>query len=482
VDRSVQVRQRAVLSFALALLTVPPLAESAAARVVPSQAPWCYTGKQPYPFPYGGANFRGNRRFLNTTPGCRQARRGTIDYSPPFGVTAYGSFRAVNPGVYAPGDSSHHFRLLLRPPGRHHPPGAPRAWPMRDSLGRVFAWISQQRLPGAFASLRARGAGEWFTPGGSSDDRWTVRYAGGRLFGSSNRQGFRLLIQGRACMRTRRMMASNVMVVLFGGGYGEGPHAYGAQPYPGPVYMGIRGFIPERALPARGLADPKGKYAGSSTRAVIDRFFTGCNHKDATGLAAPSPPERKVNRSLSPIFDWEDRYTGQEGVPVLGGLPNVRKEARKRSKGNRFTNYQGWPSPQQEQQSGSRPVPPQAEGRADIVREVKLMLNTTGVAGGGIVRAIVPSNSRFVELDHFTYRDPNVLCSRVGPGRVEANAMAQWMYVRVAHTDIEGWVPFRRRPQLLECPAPAAGLPPPSGWQRGHASLLVHELGRLQGK
>jgi len=73
------------------------------------------------------------------------------------------------------------------------------------------------------------------------------------------------------------------------------------------------------------------------------------------------------------------------------------------------------------------------------VREVKLMQSTTAVEGGGIVRAIIPANTPFVQLDHIPYRDPNVLCARVGRGRVQADETARWIYVRILHTRIEGW-------------------------------------------
>jgi hypothetical protein len=248
-------------------------------------------------------------------------------------------------------------------------------------------------------------------------------------------------------MATDRLESQNVMVVLFGGGYGLGPFAFGTQLYPGPVFTGIRGFIPLRALPQHGLANPRGPLRGASTRTLVDRFNVGCNLLDTTTFASPSPPEAKAHRSLVPLFDWNDTYSGSG---VAGGA------------GSRLTNYHGWPDPKQERPGPAGPPPAQTTGRPDIVREVKLMQSSTAVTGGGIVRAIVPAGAPFVELDHFTYRDPDVICVHAGGGRVQAARVVRWMYVRVLHTRIEGWVPFRETPQVIPCPASAAGKPPPA--------------------
>jgi hypothetical protein len=75
----------------------------------------------------------------------------------------------------------------------------------------------------------------------------------------------------------------------------------------------------------------------------------------------------------------------------------------------------------------------------------------------------VPANARFVELDHFDYVDPNVLCADVGRGRVQSGQVARWMYVRIAGTRIEGWVPWRATPRVVSCPKGGAGQAPPRG-------------------
>jgi hypothetical protein len=373
---------------------------------------FCWTGERAYPFPYKRPGYR-IQHFVNATPDCRQTNRETLDFAPFHGFTAYTSIGAAH--------------LQLRAP-HGEAPGAPRTWPLRDSFGHVFALLTQQRIPGSLG------------------DRWTISYPNGLVYGTSAQAGLRLLIQGRGCMTTDRLENQNVMVVLFGGRHGLGPFAFGTQLYPGPVYMGIRGFLPRRALPQRGLANPHGRLRGGSTDRIIDSFSTGCRGESGPRFVAPPPPEPKVHSSLVPLFDWNDRYSG-------GGAGG--------NAGSRLANYHGWPDPKQDRPTRPGPVPARTTGRVDIVREVKLMKSTTAVKGGGIVRAIVPAGSHFVELDHFPYRDPNVLCARVAPGRVEAAAVVQWMYVRIVGTRIVGWVPFRTTPQVTRCPAGDAGRPPP---------------------
>jgi hypothetical protein len=392
--------------------------------------PICWKTARAYPFPYTGPGYR-TQQFAYATPDCRVAGRGTLDFTPIQGFTAYSSIAALP--------------LLLRPP-HAEPPGAPRTWPLRDSLGNVFARLSQQRLPHALGLDFGNAPLDGLQGPLGLSDVWTVSYPDGQVYGTASGPSMRLLIQGRACMTNPRLQRENAMVVLFGGQYGRGPFAFGAQPYPGPVYMGVRGFLPVRALPPRGLADPFGRLRGRSTQQILDDFSIGCSQGDSTSVPAPTTPEPKVHGSLVPVFDWNDRYSGGGGV----------KDA-----GSRLVNYQGWPDPKQDLPGPPGPVPPQARGRVDIVREVKVMQSTTGIEGGGIVRAIVPASSRFVELDHFAYRDPNVLCSPAGKRRVEAAEVVQWMYVRIVGTGIDGWVPFRPRPNVTRCTAGDVGKPPP---------------------
>jgi hypothetical protein len=65
---------------------------------------------------------------------------------------------------------------------------------------------------------------------------------------------------------------------------------------------------------------------------------------------------------------------------------------------------------------------------------IYLMVDTTGVHGGGIVRAVVAAGDPFAALDQFGYVDPN---------HVPAGAGARWRYGHVPGTRIFGWFPER---------------------------------------
>jgi hypothetical protein len=228
-------------------------------------------------------------------------------------------------------------------------------------------------------------------------------------------------------MVPRRLAVRNLMVVLFTGGYGYGPRAYGIGPEAGPVYVGVRGFLSDRALP--------GRFARQARA-----FDTGCTLDQLIGVPAPAPPERRF-AGLNPIFSWSDRYQGEEPVGVAA--KRARQAAGRGSGADRYVNYSGFPNPMLSQHDprpgwvGPRVADPEQ------VEQIKLMVNTTAVAGGGIVRAIVPRSAPFVQLDHFAYRDPNTVCQRLGRRTVGAIYAARWIYVRLRDAPIEGWVPYR---------------------------------------
>ena len=64
-----------------------------------------------------------------------------------------------------------------------------------------------------------------------------------------------------------------------------------------------------------------------------------------------------------------------------------------------------------------------------------VMVNTTGVHGGGVIRAVVRADNVFEILDEFSYPDPNV------PDGVAP--LVRWVYGQVCGTNIHGWVPRR---------------------------------------
>lgn len=62
------------------------------------------------------------------------------------------------------------------------------------------------------------------------------------------------------------------------------------------------------------------------------------------------------------------------------------------------------------------------------------MMNTTGVYGGGIVRAVLRPDDVFERLDEMAYADPNA---------EQGIPICRWYYGRAAGTRIFGWVPER---------------------------------------
>ena len=60
-----------------------------------------------------------------------------------------------------------------------------------------------------------------------------------------------------------------------------------------------------------------------------------------------------------------------------------------------------------------------------------LMVNTTGVHGGGIVRSVLRGREPVARLDGFGYCDPNALGAR---------PVARWSYVRAPGTRLGGWI------------------------------------------
>lgn len=130
----------------------------------------------------------------------------------------------------------------------------------------------------------------------------------------------------------------------------------------------LRGFLERRALP-------------SALRADIDRVNVRHGH---SGLA-----ELRRIALLTPGFAWWEKFEGTDG------------------KLRTYSTYN-------EHHGG-----------------IYVMVNTTGVYGGGIVRTVVPHGHPFAVLDETEQPDPN--------GQVPV----RWLYGRVGLSRIYGWVPVR---------------------------------------
>lgn len=146
-----------------------------------------------------------------------------------------------------------------------------------------------------------------------------------------------------------------------------------------------------------------------TTSAAADLFNTKCD-SDAlfpgTAGSAPATSETDQRGGLNQSYRPDAGYQGDSSPRFYDG--------------NYLANYNGFPSP-----IGALSDPRTAKTYVAFVsfepgrvKQVPIMVNTTGVGGGGIVRAIVPVGSAYKQYDHFAYEDPNEFCAK----RLDATA------------------------------------------------------------
>lgn len=336
-----------------------------------------------------------------------------------------------------------------------------RAWPLTDSYGATFAWLEQRRPDPSSAGADVFAV---YDASGVLTDDHLIGDTGANGAPTTATVAKTLQIQGRACEATDAAERSHVLVAVFNADYGTGPHAY-ADPAngPGPVYLGIRGFLDDRAFASRvGI----GHYKNMPITDIVDDFDVGCTQHQLGGVRSPATPIVTGNilpttGGLSPLFETDDHYQGEAGH----GLGSI-------GDGNRYSNYNGFPDPNesvyQQVIGGAGPQ------NASLPRVVKIMANTTGVRGGGIVRAIVPATAAYTEYDHFDYHDPDTVCVNRDSVHLPAQVRfaAQWAFVHITDAPggrtIQGWVPQRvaippADPVQATCSAAQSGQPYPGG-------------------
>lgn len=325
-----------------------------------------------------------------------------------------------------------------------------RMWPLRNSLGQTIAWIDQRWDP----SL----------PGHNKTAGWNLYEADAKTLIDSRSfpdQHARddpktpyLAIQGYACMLNATYVHDPI-VVLFHGGFGDRGR-----------YVGVRGFIDPAAFPAKpgAIVNPAApEYRHSTSRGAAtrgrtvpqvlagDHARTGCSQR-SLGFSEPRAAATKGftqslhGSLLDPQFQWFYHYNGNfPGPPHRAARATYGAGSRatvSNPSDNRFSNYATFPLPPIDASGG----PPAtlgsriAEGRPDA--QARLEADTTGIHGGGIVRAILPLNEHYVVKDWFRYGDPNGYCGRPSnPAYVARAAVAQWVLVAIPGTPLEGWVP-----------------------------------------
>lgn len=380
----------------------------------------CYYNSDPgagFPWPYNLRDYKQARRGGRNQPDCRKAvgktvdtRRYTSQYNrtPRDPMTGYDHFKPY--GV-----------------GRRIEPNGDGMVSIYNSYGQVFAFLSQRQ------GVDSRGRTRWTI--------WRAPHVAGEptvRLGNVTSSKVELRIQGRGCVIPTTEQERYAIVVLNGAGYGTRPGRDRRR-----HYLGIRGFMRQDDMHQSGLANEKAlkRYpndrVGNSipTGTLLNKFQVGCVHRDIGLFSAQTPqnagqPTDPLNPELA-RFPWWYHPIG-ERTPYA---------STRKLRGNRFTNYLGFDNPlTRSTRSGTFGFD------GSRVTQVKVNANTTAVAGGGIVRAIVPLTRRaqFSVVDYFGYTDSNQEClneRRPNTHRTAGARVARWVYVRSA--DLEGFLPMK---------------------------------------
>lgn len=145
------------------------------------------------------------------------------------------------------------------------------------------------------------------------------------------------------------------------------------------VPFGLAAFIPRQALPAT-------NERRQAIRADVGRYRTGAGSSRLT-------PLRTITLA-SPGFSSDEKFVGTDGIERSYATYDAKNPYR----GAQY-----------------------------------IMVNTTGVKGGGVVRAVARAGDQFEVLDEMPRPDRNAL-GAFG---------ARWIYGRLAGTRIHGWIPLR---------------------------------------
>jgi hypothetical protein len=183
----------------------------------------------------------------------------------------------------------------------------------------------------------------------------------------------RLSLQGRGAMADAELEASSALLAFDARDRSDLPPGASIVPYR------VRAFIARAALPRRsGLR---------RIRAEVDRAVTGDGESDLAVLSREPLSD--------PSFRHDERFVGEDGRARTYATYNAK--------------------------------PPYGDA-------IYLTVNTTGVHGGGIVRAVAREGDEVEILDELPDPDTNA---------EGGTPIARWRFVRLAGTPICGWVPTR---------------------------------------
>ena len=237
-------------------------------------------------------------------------------------------------------------------------------------------------------------------PDAGNRQRWTIRDSLGRrlavvekhsnrwdlhhpetnelLYSDYTLKPDQLEVQGIGCMADEAREAQSALVAFRAGDRSALAEDQSIVPFQ------LRGFIARAALPERNRR-------GQPVREGLEGYDTGCGSSELRAARARtiSSPE------FVPGPDG-DRFLGEDGIARTYATYNAKR----------------------------------LFGRGAIY----VLVNTTGVHGGGIVRGVAQVDDTFEEVDGMVYCDPNV---------TEGKPRARWSYGRVAGTRLFGWLPTR---------------------------------------
>ena len=293
-------------------------------------------------------------------------------------------------------------------------------FPLRDSMGSVLAWLKAE---------------------GTKEKRvWRVSQPDGTVIGRTKPGGAFFEMQGRACMKNNTLEGQYAMVVFApgNGNYDE----------TGEKRLKLRAFLKRDALPD-GISDT----AGESNDHLIDSNDITCGETQSghTLTGGNVRPQRELS------FKRLDTYIGQSSTVT-------------REHGNLVTN----PDCRRTKPTGCGKLTNYLE--ADDTSAITVSAASTGVAGGGVVRAVLRTADadRFRVEARLNYRDPNVPCYVPDRGWLYGK-VAQWLYGYfdngTANT-IRGWIllprpdsPGRRHHDCADAESNGVIIPE-SEWQR----------------
>ncbi|HEX8123781.1 MAG TPA: hypothetical protein VF549_21200 [Solirubrobacteraceae bacterium] len=246
-------------------------------------------------------------------------------------------------------------------------------------------------------------------------------------------------VVGRGCMKTRALSKRYTLMRLLS-------HDYGFTGFMARSYLPAKALVGVNRKSDRHIRDRGGD--GLDNDDIIDHYYAPCGNNQALkGMKA-------IANSKIGSQAFAERADLYQGVSVgtrtnTGGRCDTIYNP---DCGGEYDNYfspTNWPADVDDPASSDPAV------RKQIVQPhtIHLATATTGVAGGGLVNAVLRAGWSVSFRDRIEYTDPNVPCTR--------RYIAQWWFGRVAQgweQPTWGWIPIvRPRPAVANTDAKYEG-------------------------